>query len=620
MTVTIKNVSNGAGFGAYTIGNRLGATVVMGDVVLGDEICHSINYKSGNSINFVISFSYEDGVNTEQGRKIAKEFMQSFMQGFNEDEYHLDLVEHTDSPYLHYHARVPKLNLLTGTQLKLYWHKTDLEYKKAVINDICQKYDLFRGEDMQKTVPNPSYKLNRIQKWRERHNQEPFDLRSPKLRKVFEHKLREYFRETIEAGLINNLDEVKKEIVSWGLDIVNEGYDKGKDFHYLTIQNESGKMRIRGDIYNAEFYELTREDRAKSVSSDESFRGRNAEYKESGTDAKHLLPSERRKRLKFIEKQYGGARERAYQRKVQSIISDIRETHERDVARLGKQNEEHPRSNVKDASADIQRGRESLIDTKEDVKQEHSTDKGYDAKVGGSKQRESQLQMALDNNVWSMDGRHRMGNDLSQPKPTTTKERREEANPRGSERVARREIHDTHYPKWLAISNEEKGELGDRTRAKISNTIRATAESFYAGAREDISLIHQEHERSQSRDNEAITDIKALRKSIYELADKHQSRTARRVGENGQEEVIYLDGAVSQVSKRQSDLNQEYAGFKRGLQGAIRGIREKARGISQTRQEFSGAIKRCIEKAIEKVREVSKTVQRSYRRGPTMMP
>jgi hypothetical protein len=619
MTVTIKNVGNGAGFGGYTLINRPGARAIMGDVVLGDEICKSVDYKSGNSVNFVISFAHEDGVTQEQGRKIAKEFMQSFMHGFKEDEYHMDLVEHTDSDHLHYHGRVPKLNLLTGTQLKLYWHKTDLEYKKAVINDICHKYGLVSGEKMKNTIPNPMHKLNQINKWREEHSQEPLDLASPKLKRATEKRVSEYISQTVKAGLINSLDEVKAEVVALGLEIVNEGYDKGKEFHYLTVQNESGKMRLRGDIYGEQFYDLTREDRAERVSTNRSFTTRDAELRESGEYAKQALQRERRKRLKFIEKQYGNARKRAYQREDEASIQADRNQEQRDIGRVGTQNEEHPRNNVRDASADSQRGRGSLNDTKADDRQEQRADKGYDGEVGGSEQRESRLHMGLDNDVRSMDGRHRMGGDLSQPKPTSVKERREEDNPRGRDAGVRTELHATQDQGRLAISREARGELDDSIRAEINDSIRATAGSFYRRIETDNSIISREHERSQERDSEAEQDVGTVWEHIKELADKHKSGTAERVGEQSQREIGEFDGTVSEASRKQSAISKSYAGLERELNGAVAGVGEKAGELSQARRGFSEAVKRCISRAIEKVREVAQKVQQSYSRGSNML-
>lgn len=605
MTVTIKNVANGAGWGEYVVGkndNRPGATVILGDAELGDAICKTIDYKAGNSVNFVISFAQEDGVTQEQGRTIAKEFMQSFMDGFNDDEYHLDLVEHTDTDNLHYHARVPKVNLLTNTQLKLYWHKTDLEYKKAVIDDICYRHGLVTGAEMKNTIPNPMHKLNQINKWREEHSQEPLDLSSPKLKRVTEKRVSEYISETVRAGLINSLDDVKAELVSLGLEIVNEGYDRGKKFHYLTVQNDSGKMRIRGDIYGEQFYNLTREDRAERVRDNRSFTTRDAELKASGTDVKQALQRERRKRLKFIEKQYGNARKRAYQREDEASIKTDRNQEQRDIGRLGTQNGEHTRENVMGSQEDAGRGRESFKVAERNIGTNETEKRERDAEVGGSEQGERQLHHTLDNNILSMDSSRLIGFDISQPKPTDTKERERRDNDGAGEREIKKRVHNREDGRWRIFSSpEERRQLNDRIRAEINDSIRATARSVYCRIETDNNIISREHERSQERDREAVTDVEALRRRVHELADKHQSRTARRIGEEAEREDAELDGAVEQSSREQSAISKSYAGLERELDGAVGRVGEKAGGIR-------GAIKRLGEFIVEVIEKAKKIV------------
>jgi hypothetical protein len=535
------------------------------------------------------------------------------MDGFEEDEYHLDLVEHTDSDNLHYHARVPKVNLLTNTQLKLYWHKTDLAYKKAVIDDICYHHDLVTGAEMKNTIPNPMHKLNQINKWREEHSQEPLDLKSPKLKRATEKRVSEYISETVSTGLINSLDEVKAELSSLGVEIVNEGYDRTNEFHYLTIQNESGKTRLKGDIYGAEFYELERDDRQERIRDNRSFTTRDAELRASGTDVKQALQRERVKRLKFIEKQYGRARERAYQREDEASIKADRNQEQRDIGRLGTQNGEHTQEYVKGSKADVGRGRRSSKDTKDDVNQEQRADKRHDAEVGRNDQEESQLHVALDNDVRSMDSGHRMGINLSQPKPTDTKERsqREEDNPRGRDAGVRTELHTTQDGRGLAISREARRRLNDSIRAEINGSIRATAGSFYRRIETDIRIISREYERSQERDREAEQDVGTVWEHIKELADKHRSRTAGRIGEEAEREGAELDRTVIKVSRQQSAISKSYAGLERELSGTVARVREKAGGLR-------GAIKRLgefIGELIEKAKRIVIEKEPSESRG-----
>lgn len=312
MIVNIRNVS-GKGWSNYVLKDREKATLILGNVHLGDTIVNSLNYKSGNAVNFVVSFSKEDNISIEQGREIVKEFFNEFMQGFNEDEYHLDIVEHRDANHLHYHARIPKINLVTNTQLKPYWHKSDLGFKTAVIDKIALKYNLNTGEIKRRLTPNKTVeKIERISNWRDKHKQPKLDFSSKRGRADAEKQLNDYISSLIASSLINNLDEVKRELQALGLDVVNAGYDKKNDFYYLTVENESGKIRIKGDIYNEQFFGLAKEDRAKAIRDNESPRGRKQGLESFRREIEERYRAELQKRLKFIDRQYGKARKKAY--------------------------------------------------------------------------------------------------------------------------------------------------------------------------------------------------------------------------------------------------------------------------------------------------------------------
>ena len=328
MIVNIENAgSGGKGWSTYALGknhDRKDATLILGDTVLGDAICESLAYKSGNYVRFVLSFCEEDNVTPLQGREIVKEWFEEFMHGFDRDEYHLDIVEHTDTEHLHYHARIPKLNLLTQTQLKPYYHKADLGFKIAVNEYIAHKHGLTVGSSHKRVLRPALEKAEQIQKWRSQHQQKPFTLHTKKERSLTQEGISHYISEMVQDGLINTLEDVVKEIKDFGFEVatqidekgnrvIKEGYDRGKDFHYLTISNDTHKIRIKGDIYGREFYEHHREDRAKAIENNRSIKPGVKESGRSGEELERALSAERDKRLKFIETQYGRARKRAYQ-------------------------------------------------------------------------------------------------------------------------------------------------------------------------------------------------------------------------------------------------------------------------------------------------------------------
>lgn len=363
MTVNIKNIPNAKGWSEYVLahGKREKANLVLGDTTLGDTIIKGLEYQSGNAVHFVISFSQEDHITSAtQGRAIATEFMQEFMHGFKSDEYHMDMVEHTDTEHLHYHVRIPKVNLLTQTQLKLYYHKSDLGFKKAVIDHIAHKHKLTTGEASKNTIPNATKNIEQIIQWRQKHQQKPFTLNKKKGRAQAEQNSSQYIAGGIKEGLISSLDEVKQELKTLDLTIANEGYDQGKGFHYLTIENKSGKVRLKGEIYSAGFYRHSKEDREQSLRSNRSLTTRATELRKSGADIKQTLSTERHKRLKFIDAQYAKARERAYRTQNERSLRFDKQAHRPNRTADTRADGGIKRRDDRDTHGDVRRGTKNL--------------------------------------------------------------------------------------------------------------------------------------------------------------------------------------------------------------------------------------------------------------------
>lgn len=339
MIVDIIN-GNGLGWGTYVLGRyreRNEAYTVLGDTLLGDMICKSADhYLSGNAVKMVVSFGDQDNVSSEEGRVIVKEFVDKFMHGFRADEYHTDIVEHTDTEHLHYHIRIPKLNLLTGTQLKPYYHKSDLSYKKALIDYISDKYDLVTGEANKKLIVDPYRKVDQIDRWRTQYGQEPFNLSTKSGRGEAEERLYDYFIEMNLNGFIDSLDDIVGELVSIGFEIVKIDRDRGKEFDYITVQNDTGKIRLKGDIYGQQFYGHSREDRSKAIKGNQSLDKGSRSDGQSRNNIEQTLQRESEKRLKWIDRQYGSARKRALQRiqKIERQLTSKFDKNEKDAPGL----------------------------------------------------------------------------------------------------------------------------------------------------------------------------------------------------------------------------------------------------------------------------------------------
>jgi len=319
MTVDIQNVGSGGGGSGwtwYTLGknnDREHALLIDGNPKLGDAICESINYKSGTYTRFVVSFAKQDNVTPDLGREIVREFFDEFMRGFDRDEYHLDIVEHTDTDHLHYHARIPKLNLLTQTQLKPYYHKADLELKKAVIDHLAVKHNLTIGMDSKRQIKTQGYQIERINEWRAQHGQKPLDLSTKKSRVEAEERINDHILRMANDGLVSSLDDVVAVLERGGVKVVNRGHDRGKDFNYVTIQSGDKKLRLKGDVYGEEFYRRTEMQRQDSIAENISINATESVHRRVEKTAAELKTAQKR-REKWIEKQYGKARKRARER------------------------------------------------------------------------------------------------------------------------------------------------------------------------------------------------------------------------------------------------------------------------------------------------------------------
>ena len=332
----VKIGSGSTGWSEYVLGveNREGAKLIMGDTQFGDRISDATDYKTGNYYRFVISF-YDD-LPEEKAQRITKEFLQKFMHGFSEDEYHIDVVQHTDTDHLHYHVRIPKLNLLTGTQLQLYMHSADKKRKQLIVDDICQRHGLTHTDDLRKPI-KVDRSVERINKWRESHGKPAFKFDKKKGRDVAQNYIINYIDELHNAGLINTLDDVRAAVQELDLEITKEDYDRSKEFHYFTVENDTGKIRLKGEIFDEGFWRNnTREDRDAAFKNDRNARSGFRRDTAAVEKTRREFERELVKRERAIAKRYGSARKQAKEeaRKISERMErdDSRRVEKRDRA------------------------------------------------------------------------------------------------------------------------------------------------------------------------------------------------------------------------------------------------------------------------------------------------
>lgn len=137
---------------------------------------------------------------------------------------------------------------------------------------------------------------------------------------------------------------------------------------------------------------------------------------------------------------------------------------------------------------------------------------------------------------------------------------------------------------------EDGGVDHDAIRERITAKLEATRGVVLQRAKDrnkdlreafstDNGLIQRADERSVESDRTAEQDVGEVRKHINQLADKHRRGTATAVADQSQQ----LDKATGRIG------------------GA--------------RQGLVGAVKKCVEKAIEKVKEIAKKITHTQSRG-----
>lgn len=282
---------------------RPGATLIAGDTDLGDAICKTTNYKSGQYIRMVLSFSPEDKhITPEKGRQIVQEFMRLFMHGYRDDEYHKDIVEHTDTDKLHYHIRIPKLNLITGTQLKIYYDKADRHRKQLIVDMLDDKYGLTRAADRRRSYAEKSKaEEERIQRWRAEHGQQPFNFSKKQGRADAQSQMDAAIEELAAAGLVTSQNDVIGFMEEMGLKIEKIGHDQKKDFDYITASDKTGKMRFKGEIYGEQYWKQHQVENRNDAKQD----------RERDRSIAKELDRELERRGIYIAQRYQRARERA---------------------------------------------------------------------------------------------------------------------------------------------------------------------------------------------------------------------------------------------------------------------------------------------------------------------
>lgn len=315
MKINIKGGGSGSGYGNYVLRENRDLSpeefekikVLSGDMSFGDEIVNSSNYKD-NAFNIILEFKGK--ISDTKSKQITDDFEELFMHGFEKDEYHFDAVLHQDTDNTHVHIRIPKKNLYTDTTLRLYIDSQDRERLNTMREHLEYKYNLEKMSDNLRLQPQQESEI--IQKWRAERGKNPFDFSKKKGRDKTQNYIANYVVEVHQAGLIEDIEDVKDLLKGLDLDFVKSGHDFKTDTRYLTFENETGKLALRGELFDEQFYkEFTREDRSQQIRDNQSTRRDKQELKRDAREVHEALERGLNQRYKAVTKRYETPRARA---------------------------------------------------------------------------------------------------------------------------------------------------------------------------------------------------------------------------------------------------------------------------------------------------------------------
>lgn len=322
MTVHIESGSSGWGnyvlYGTKEVPRDTEKVeLIEGNIALGDRLSESNNYEESY---YKIVLSFDKKVDRETALNVYEDFKKEFFVGFKPDEYHIDTVLHTDTDYDHFHMRIPKQNLKTDTHLQLYMDKIDRPRKQLIQDHLSLKYgfEIAREKD-RKIFKEENTKIDIINQWREEHNQKPFDLKSKDGQKEAENQINSYVSDLIKSDLISSQNDIKDTLQELGLKVEKFGYDIKKDFGYVTVSNDSGKIRVKGDIYKDEFFKYNREDRTAQIESNRRITAEREPNNERIKTVRRELNKANEKRFNKVTELFKHSRARAEQEHKQTF-------------------------------------------------------------------------------------------------------------------------------------------------------------------------------------------------------------------------------------------------------------------------------------------------------------
>ena len=535
MKINIKGGGTGAGYGNYILRENKKnidyskITTLSGDMELGDEIIKSSNYKD-NQFNIILEFKGK--ITDKKAKQVTDDFQELFMHGFDKSEYHFDAVLHQDTANSHVHIRIPKKNLFTDTTLRLYMDSADRERVNLIRDFIEEKHGLEKMKDNLRINPI-STKEEIIQKQRAERGQKPFDFSKKKGRDQAQKQIIAHIEELHQAELINNIDDVRAVLKDIGLTPNDkQGHDYKTDTYYITTTNDTGKLALKGELFNEQFYtEFKREDRQEQIQNNRSSRRTEPRADADIQSISKALKRSLDKRHEEVKKRYEPQRARARERYRE--IQSLQQRTDTKGAEQGEQSLQHhtsvadndisstsiSNSQRLEREANIERvGSAEEVPTRERLKQVYAhTDKRFEI------YQEQRKRLYPNRRPGGLDGNSR--NTNSRPKETREREPRERTS--SYERFS--ESRESLYSQTRGIVQDRANSRATRTR-----TAERTREAIN-GAGEELakleSTVSRRYNQVDRQSEHLIESAKELTRTIEKEIKKENYKEPEQSGE-----------------------------------------------------------------------------------------
>lgn len=552
----IININSGSsGWGNYVLygtkdkpRDNSKVELLDGDISLGDYYSKNNKYED-SYYTVVLGFKGKPSKEVIEGA--YSDFKEQFFKGFREDEYHIDAVIHYDTDDTHIHARIPKQNLLTNTHLQLYYDKIDRPRKELIQDYISLKYGLeIARETNKEIVKEQSHEY--INKWREERNQEPFNFSNKKGKDLAEKQINSYISDLITSNMIEKQEDIRTVLEELDLEVIKFDRDIKKDFAYVTVQNGTGKMRVKGEFYDGEFFSYNAKDRRTQIESNQRIKEHTEPTHERFTRVQRELRKANEKRYDRVTELFRASRERAINQ-IKTTTSKAIEINRQSVRGELGNNRELTKStdnqNISNSNNIRDNNRDNINDNDKTLsnrrQEQHST------------REQNRTVTDIQPTITSMASTERVSDERKAREIHSSTKREHIHRTRGQNLHQDRGIDDTYR-----TTTYERNRAVRRERAKTLREIRQAR----------IELYKSITEQSKQLRESTISNSRELPNNYSEYADRTR-RTVARAREQQQENIKQ---STHHISTTQSNANEltKLARFRQRVTSYIKVARE----------------------------------------------